>query len=112
MAGEGIVFMAAIYKFVPITRARKHFFELIRQVDNEGSTIAVTKNGMPTAIILNLDKFEGLLETLEILSDERTLKSFRKSIRQARRNNWVSYQSVFGRGRATEPASRLNPPVS
>ncbi len=74
MAGEGIVFMAAIYKFVSITNAKTRFSELIRQVEKEDNTIAITKDGVPTAVIISMERFEGLLETLDILSDEKTIR--------------------------------------
>ncbi len=88
--------MSEIQKFVPITKAKNELLELIRQVEKEDSTIAVTKNGVPAAVILSMDKFEGLLETLDILSDEKTMKSLKKSLRQGRAGKWVSYDEVFG----------------
>ncbi len=89
--------MAEIHKFVPITKAKNTLLEIIRQVEREDSTIAVTKNGVPAAVILSMERFEGLLETLDILSDENAMKSLKKSIRQARRGRWVGYEEVFGR---------------
>lgn len=89
--------MAEIHKFVPITKAKNELLEIIRQVEKEDSTIAVTKNGVPAAVILSMEKFEGLLETLDILSDEETMRSLKKSIRQGRAGKWVSYDEVFGR---------------
>lgn len=89
--------MAEIHKFVPITKAKNELLEIIRQVEKDDSTIAVTKNGVPAAVILSMEKFEGLIETLDILSDEKTMKSLKKSIRQGRAGKWVSYDEVFGR---------------
>ena len=89
--------MPETYKYIPITKVKNELLEIIRQVEKEDSTIAVTKNGVPAAVILSMDKFEGLLETLDILSDEETMKSLKKSIRQARAGKWASYDEVFGR---------------
>ena len=89
--------MREIHKFVPITRAKNDLLEIIRQVEKEDSTVAVTKNGVPAAVILSVERFEGLLETLDILSDEGTVKSLKRSIRQARQGKWVRYAEVFGR---------------
>ncbi|MGH7853984.1 MAG: type II toxin-antitoxin system Phd/YefM family antitoxin [Candidatus Binatia bacterium] len=60
-------------------------------------SVAVTKNGVPVAVILNVEKYEGLLETLDILSDEVTMKSLRTSIRQGRKRKWLRDDEVFGR---------------
>jgi antitoxin YefM len=84
-------------KYVPITKAKNDLLELIRQVEKEDSTIAVTKNGMPAAVILSMTRFEGLLETLDILSDEETRRSLKRSLRQARARKWLRYEEVFGR---------------
>ena len=89
--------MAESYKYVPITKAKNELLELVREVEKEYSTIAVTKNGVPAAVILSMEKFESLIETLDILSDEATMKSLKKSIRQGRAGKWVSFQEVFGR---------------
>lgn len=89
--------MAEIHKFVPITKAKNDLLKIIRQVEKDDSTIAVTKNGVPAAVILSMEKFEGLLETLDILSNEETMRSLKKSIRQGRAGKWVSYDEVFGR---------------
>jgi len=89
--------MRETYKYVPITKAKNDLLELIRQVEKEDSTIAVTKNGVPAAVIVSMDRFEGLLETLDILSDEEIVRSLRRSIRQARAGKWVRYEEVFGR---------------
>lgn len=88
--------MREIDQFLPITKAKNDLLRVIRRVEKEDSTIAVTKNGVPAAVILSMNRFEGLLETLEILSDAETLKSLRKAIRQARKGQWVRHEEVFG----------------
>jgi antitoxin YefM len=89
--------MAEKYKYVPITKAKNDLLEIIRELEKDNGAIAVTKNGVPAAVILSMERFEGLLETLDILSDEETMKSLRKSIRQASAGKWVRYEEVFGR---------------
>ena len=72
--------MQNIQQYVPVTQAKTIFLELIRKIKNSEDVIAITKNGVPEAVLISMDKFHGLLETLEILSDEKTIKSIRKSI--------------------------------
>ncbi len=91
------VIMNEISKYVPITKAKNDLLELIRQVENVDESVAVTKNGIPTAVILSMEKYTGLLETLDILSDEDTAKSLRTSIRQARKGKWLRTDKVFRR---------------
>ena len=89
--------MREIHHFVPVTKAKNNLLEIIRQVEKEESTVAVTKNGVPTVVILSMGRFTGLLETLELLTDEETMKSLRRSMRQARQGKWVREEEVFGR---------------
>jgi antitoxin YefM len=89
--------MNEISKYIPITKAKNDLLELIRQVELVDESIAVTKNGVPAAVILSMQKYAGLLETLEILSDEATARSLRSSIRQARKGKWLQSDEVFRR---------------
>ena len=89
--------MNEITRYVPITKAKNDLLELIRQVERVDESVAVTKNGVPTAVILSMEKYAGLLETLDILSDEETAKSLRTSIRQGRKGKWVRHDEVFRR---------------
>ena len=88
--------MKEISRYVPITKAKNDLLELIRQVETGDESVAVTKNGVPAAVILSVEKYEGLLETLDILSDEATMKSLRTSIRQGRKRKWLDDKEVFG----------------
>ena len=89
--------MREIHQFVPVTKAKNNLLEIIRQVEKEESTVAVTKNGVSTVVILSMERFTGLLETWELLTDEETMKSLRRSMRQARQGKWVREEEVFGR---------------
>ena len=91
------VIMNEISKYVPITKAKNDLLDLIRQIESADESVAVTKNGVPAAVILSMEKYTGLLETLEILSDEDTVKSLRTSIRQARKGKWLRADEVYRR---------------
>jgi len=87
--------MTIIQDYIPVTKAKTAFLDIIRKIEGSEDAIAITKNGVPEAVLLSMKKFEGLLETLEILSDEKSMKSIRKSIREAQTGKWVDYDEVF-----------------
>jgi antitoxin YefM len=89
--------MKDISTYIPISKAKSDLLDIIRRLESVEDAVAVTKNGVPTAVILSMEKYEGLLETLDILSDEKTMKSLRTSMRQARRGKWLKYEEVFAR---------------
>ena len=82
-------------RYIPVTQAKTNLLDLIRKIKDTDDTIAITRNGIPEAVLLSVDKFQGLLETLEILSDPETVNSLRKSIRQGDKGKWIDFESVF-----------------
>ena len=84
-----------IQNYIPITKAKSSLLDIIRQIDGSDEAVAITKNGVPEAVLLSMKKFEGLLETLEILSDEKAMQSIRKSIKEAEEGNWIDFDEVF-----------------
>jgi len=88
--------MLIIQDYIPVTKAKAAFLDIIRKIEGSEDAIAITKNGVPEAVLLSVKKFEGLLETLEILSDEKSMKSIRKSLIEAQKDRWVDFDEVFG----------------
>ena len=87
--------MQSIQEYVPVTKAKTNFLDMVRKIKNSDDVIAITKNGIPEAVLISMDRFDGLLETLEILSDETAMKSIRKSIQEADKGMWLDYDEVF-----------------
>jgi antitoxin YefM len=87
--------METIQEYVPVTKAKTTLLDLIRKIEGSNDAIAITKNGVPEAVLISMRKFKGLMETLEILSDERAMKSIRKSIKEASQGRWLDFDKVF-----------------
>jgi len=89
--------MKEVDRFIPITKAKNRLLDLIRDSQAKDDIVAITKNGVPAAVLLSVERFEGLLETIDILSDEKAMTSLRRSLRQAQAGRWVSHEKVFGK---------------
>ena len=87
--------MQQIQDYIPVTKAKIALLDLIRRIKDSDDTIAITKNGVPEAVLMSMKKFQGLLETLDILSDEKAMSSIRKSIQEAQKGAWVDFDEVF-----------------
>jgi len=83
-----------IQEYIPVTQAKTRLLDLVRKLKGSRDAIAITKNGVPEAVLISMEKFEGLLETLEILSDDKTMKAIRRSLRDAEKGNWISEDEV------------------
>ena len=89
--------MKEVDRFIPITEAKNQFLDVVRDLQAKDTIIAITKNGVPAAVLLSVERFEGLLETIDILSDERAMTSLRRSLREARAGRWLRHDKVFGK---------------
>jgi antitoxin YefM len=86
--------MEQIKEYVSVTQAKARLLDLVRRLHNTGNAIAITKNGVPEAVLVSMEKFQGLIETLDILSDEKTMKPLRKSMREAEKKKWIAEDEV------------------
>ena len=57
----------------PLTEVRERLSEVVDEVLTEGTEMTITKHGRPVAVILGIDEYESLIETLNILSDPDTM---------------------------------------
>ena len=87
--------MQTIQDYIPITKAKNELLNIIRKLEDSDDVIAITKNGVPGAVLISMNKFKGLLETLDILSDEKAMISIRKSIKEASDGKWIEFEAVF-----------------
>jgi len=87
--------MQTIKEYIPITKAKANLLDLVRKIKDSNDAIAITKNGMPEVVLISMNKFQGLLETMDILSDENAMKSIRKSVREAEKGMWVDFDEVI-----------------
>ena len=87
--------MQNIQQYIPVTKAKTALLDLIRSIKDSDDTVAITKNGVPEAILISKRKFDSLLETMDILSDEKAMKSIKKSIKEANKGGLLDYDEVF-----------------
>ncbi len=81
--------MPQIDQFFSVSQAKNKLLDLIRNIKKENQIVAITRDGIPAAILLSMTQYEGLMETIEVLSDQKTLRSLKKSLKQAKNNEWV-----------------------
>jgi prevent-host-death family protein len=71
--------MEDFQEILPITKVKRNLLDLIKRMEEEETTIAVTRNGEPVSVMMPLSRYEALLETIDILSDKQILTSLEKS---------------------------------
>ena len=83
-------------KTITITQAKRTLLDLVEEIETTGETVTITKNGLPTTIMLNLGDYESLMETLEILANKDIMKSLKKSEKDIQENRIYSEEEVWG----------------
>ena len=87
--------MQTIETFVSITQAKAKLLDLVRQLSETNDTIAITKNGIPEAVMLSMRKFEGFLETIDILADPEMMSQLKSSAQDVKSGRLIDLGEVF-----------------
>jgi antitoxin YefM len=56
----------------------------------------VTRNGRPEAVVMGADEFESWVETLELLSNPKAVKSLKQGLKEAKTGKLHSFKDAFG----------------
>jgi len=68
--------------------------EVINNIDKLLDRYIVTKRGKPVAAMMSIDDYEGLLETIEILSDKQAVNRVKLSKKEISDGKTVSLKEL------------------
>lgn len=77
-------------KTMTVSDARAHLPEIIDQV-NEGQkeAVEIMRHGEPIATIMSASLYESIVETLEILSDEKGAHALKEALRNIKKAKFI-----------------------
>ena len=67
-----------------LAAVKAHFSKIIDEVAGTHERVTVTRNGSPVAVILAVEDYESLIETVELLSDPQAMAEIRRAETQMR----------------------------
>ncbi len=79
---------------VSLKELRPNLPKIVEAIDSKLERFTVTKRGHPTVVMMSIDDFEGLNETLNILADKSGLERIKKGIKEAKEGKTVSLKSI------------------
>jgi len=84
-------------KTLSLSEVKARLPELIAGVQDREEEVVVTKNGRPAAMLINVQEYARLKETLDVLSDPVMMKQIgpSKSFYRAGRKG-LTFEDVFG----------------
>jgi len=82
-------------KILPVTRVKRELLEILKSMEEEYSTITMTRNGEPVGVMMTPDRYEALLETIEILGDNKILQTLRASQKDFKSGRVYTHDEVW-----------------
>ena len=66
-------------KILPVTKVKHGLLDILKTMQEDDSTITLTRNGEAVGIMMTPHRYEAILETIEILADKEVMDSLRSS---------------------------------
>ena len=83
-------------KKLPITEARSKFMKLPDQAAKH-KILAITRRNKEVMAVMSWELYEGLLETLEIMSDPKLMNNLRKGLDDVKAGRTYSLSEAYER---------------
>ncbi len=80
---------------VPIKEARAHLSELVDDVERTHQRVTVTRNGHPAAMLVSIDEWESVEETLATLRQQGALRDINAGVAAYHRGESVGLDEVL-----------------
>ena len=81
-------------KTIPLAEAKKSLSAIIKDVDEKYDRFVISKNGVSKAVLLSSDEFEGLLETIDVLSRKEEREAIARAKKQVRSGQTVPLKDI------------------
>lgn len=83
-----------MYNHITLKELRPRLPKVISRVDHELDRYIISKHGKPVAVLLSIDDYESMIETLDETSNRDTLARIRKGMREAKTGKTVDWKQV------------------
>ena len=87
--------MDELQKILPVTRVKRELLEILKSMEEEYSTITMTRNGEPVCVMMTPDRYEALLETIEILGNNEILQTLKASQKDFKSGKVYTHDEVW-----------------
>ncbi len=79
---------------VTLKALRPRLPQVIERIDRKLDRFVVTRRGQPVAVMLSIDDYEALMETLDILADPKAIAGLRQGERDYRAGKTRPWDAV------------------
>ena len=79
---------------ISVRELRPSLSKVLKRIHNRFDRYIITKRGKPEAIIMSVEDYESLLETLEIQSDKELVKRLEKAEQDYKKGKFKSLDQI------------------
>jgi antitoxin YefM len=80
---------------LPVTKVKRELLEILKAMEEDYSTVTVTRNGKPVGVIMTPDRYEALFETIDILGDSKALQALKASQEDFKSGKTYTHDEVW-----------------
>ena len=84
-------------RMIDLKQAKMDFERLTEEIWRSKDRLLIEKNGLPIVVLLSIDDFEGMLETVGELSDPEYLSSIREARAEYKRGEVDTEMRIMGK---------------
>ena len=82
---------------MPVTKVKHGLLEILKGMEEEGSIITLTRNGEAVGVMMTPDRYESIMETIEILADKKVMGALMSSAEDFKAGRVYSDSEVWGK---------------
>ena len=79
---------------ITLKQLRPGLPEVVRDIDAKFGRYIITKRGKPVVVMMSVEDYEGLMETIEILSDKEAVKRIKKAKKEIKEGKTISLSDL------------------
>jgi prevent-host-death family protein len=80
---------------LPVTKVKRKLLEILKTMEEEYATVTVTRNGEPVGIMMTPERYDALLETIEILGDNKIMHALKVSQKDFKSGKVYTHNEVW-----------------
>lgn len=80
---------------ITLSDAKTHLAKLLSEVQDLGEQVTITRSGRPAGVLLSIEEYEGLMETLEILADSELSEAIRAGLAEVANGELVTHEDLW-----------------
>lgn len=82
--------------YINATDARRDFFDLLEGLKKSPFPVTITYKGMPRAVLMSQEDYNGWVATMETLADEELMQQTRESNEAFAKGDTISWEELKG----------------